>query len=261
MKINYENKVVLITGAGGAIGNAMAKAFAENGAKVAVCDVNETTGKKTVEEISAANGIAEFFYLDVSKKNDFDDVIIKIAEKFGGIDILVNNAGVNVGPKDRKPINEFDDKAWDWIIGIDLDGVFHCSKAVIPYIIERSGGVIINISSVVGQVPFRNQCAFAAAKAGVINLSKAMALELAPQNIRVNVIAPGSILMEGTKDLFYQDMAKAEAMLSHIPQHRAGSPEDIAYAALYLASSEAGYVTGSVLTVDGGWTCGFARDF
>jgi NAD(P)-dependent dehydrogenase (short-subunit alcohol dehydrogenase family) len=199
--------------------------------------------------------------LDLSRKDTFSKAVYEISILFGGIDILINNAGVNVGPNERKPIHEFDDKMWDWIIGIDLDGVFHFSKAVIPQIISREGGVIINISSVVGQIPFRNQCAFTAAKAGVINLSKAMALELAPHNIRVNVIAPGSIMAEGTKKLFYDDPVKTDAILSHIPQHRVGSPDDIAYAALYLASTEAGYVTGSVLTVDGGWTCGYARDF
>lgn len=261
MKINFENKVVIITGAGGTIGSSMAKHFARNGAKIALCDINECTSMKIVEEIREQSGIAEFFMMDLSKKETLADVMKNIVETFGGIDILVNNAGVNVGPADRKSIHEFSDKAWDWIIGIDLDGVFHCSKAAIPYIIERGGGAIINISSVVGLIPFRNQCAFTAAKAGVINLSKAMALELSQHNIRVNVIAPGSIISEGTKDLFYNDPAKAEAMFANIPQHRAGTPDDIANATLYLASEEAGYVTGSVLTVDGGWTCGFARDF
>lgn len=261
MKIDYTGQPVLITGAAGAIGSAMAAAFAENGAKVAVCDINETEGEKTAQKIRDAGGDAGFFFLDLTRKDDIAGVIGRIAEKMGGIGVLINNAGINVPAAERKSIHEFSDQWWEKIINVDLNGVYSCSKAVIPHILSRGGGVILNISSVVGQVPFRNQCAFAAAKAGVIQLSKAMALELAPQNIRVNVIAPGSIIMEGTKQLFYQDPVRTEAILSHIPQHRPGDPADIANAALYLASREAGYVTGSVLTVDGGWTCGYARDF
>jgi NAD(P)-dependent dehydrogenase (short-subunit alcohol dehydrogenase family) len=127
--------------------------------------------------------------------------------------------------------------------------------------VQHGGGSIINISSIVGVIPLRLQCAFTAAKAGVINLSKAMAIELAEHNIRVNVIAPGSVLSEDTRKLFYNDPAKAEALLAHIPQHRAGSPEDIAHMTVFLASDEAAYITGSLHIVDGGWTSGYARDF
>lgn len=261
MKIDFSRKTVVITGAGGAIGSAISKEFAKNGANIAVCDINEKLGRETAKSINEAGGKANYFAMDVSNDSSIRSAINQIADTYGMIDILINNAGVNVGPNDRKPIHEFSDEKWDWILSIDLDGVYHCSKAAIPHMSKRGSGTIINISSVVGQIPFRNQCAFTAAKAGVINLSKAMALELAPENIRVNVIAPGSIIMEGTKALFYADKEKAEAMLSHIPQHRAGAPEDIANAALFLASKEAGYITGNVLTVDGGWSCGFARDF
>ncbi len=261
MKVDLSEKTVLITGAGGAIGSSMAAVMAENGANVAVCDVVLENAEKTVASIREAGGSAKAFYLDVTSPESAEKAALEIEKIFGGIDVLINNAGVNVGPNDRKPVHEFSAEKWDWILSIDLDGVFKVSQAVTPYIIKRGGGAIINISSVVGQIPFRNQCAFTAAKAGVINFSKAMALELAPENIRVNVICPGSIMFEGTKALFYADKEKAERMLSHIPQHKPGKPEDIAYAALYIASDEASYMTGSVLTVDGGWTCGFARDF
>lgn len=261
MKSDLSGKTVLVTGAGGAIGSSMAAVLGANGAAVAVCDIVLANAEKTAAAIREAGGKAKAYYFDVTDPECAARVADEIENDFGGIDILINNAGVNVGPNDRKPLHEFSPEKWEWILSIDLDGVFKVTKAVVPHIIKRGGGSVINISSVVGQVPFRNQCAFTAAKAGVINLSKAMALEFAPENIRVNVICPGSIMFEGTKALFYADKAKAEAMLSHIPQHRPGSPGDIAYAALYLASDESSYMTGSVMTVDGGWTCGFARDF
>ena len=261
MKVDMKGKTVLITGAGGAIGASMASVLAENGAAVAVCDINLENAEKVAAAIRETGGTAKAYYFDVTDPEDAARKAAEIEKDFGGIDVLINNAGVNVGPNDRKPIHEFSPEKWDWILSIDLDGVFKVSRVIVPYMIKRGGGSIINISSVVGQIPFRNQCAFAAAKAGVINLSKAMALELAPDNIRVNAICPGSIMFEGTKALFYADKERAEKMLSHIPQHRPGKPEDIAYAALYVSSDEASYMTGSVLTIDGGWTCGFARDF
>ncbi|MHB1154475.1 MAG: SDR family NAD(P)-dependent oxidoreductase [Eubacteriales bacterium] len=261
IKVDYSSRTVIVTGAAGGIGSRMCSIFAANGASVAVCDINLAGCTAVADAIKADGGIAVPFILDVTDRESLVSVSEQIVKYFGSVDLLINNAGVNVGPNDRNPIKSFSDEKWDWIIGVDLDGVYNVSKTFIPYMLNRDGANIINISSVVGLVPFRRQCAFTAAKAGVVNLTKAMAIELAEDGIRVNCIAPGSILMEGTRALFYNDPAKAEAMMINIPQHRPGSPEDIAYAALYLGADCAGYVTGSVLTVDGGWTCGFARDF
>lgn len=251
----------MVTGAGGAIGSGIAQVFADNGARVAVHDIDEGRGRECVERIRSRGGETLFFGGDVGDPGDMERLAGEICDRWGPADILVNNAGVNVRKDRRRPIHEFGIEDWRRIIRVDLDGVYFCSRAVTGAMAARGSGCVINISSVVGLVPFRNQCAFAAAKAGVINLTRAMALELAPHGIRVNAIAPGSILMEDTRALFYEDRETAERFLSHIPLGRPGEPDDIAYAALYLAADEAKYVTGSVLTVDGGWTCGYARDF
>jgi len=145
------------------------------------------------------------------------------------------------------------------IIDVDLNGTYHCTKKAIPYMTE--GGSIVNIASIVGMLGLRNQCAFNAAKAAVINFTRAIALELAPQGIRANVICPGSIGIAVTNTLWQQNSAM-QGLLSHIPMGRQGAPEEIANVTAFLASDLASYMTGAVIPVDGGWTCGgFARDF
>jgi NAD(P)-dependent dehydrogenase (short-subunit alcohol dehydrogenase family) len=188
----------------------------------------------------------------------------EIRERFGRIDILVNNAGINTR-RDRVPIHEYAPEEWNQILQVDLTGVFLTSRTVIPSMIENRGGRIVNISSIAGLVPLRLQCAYVAAKAGVANLTRAMALELAPHGILVNAVAPGSTLTRGTEALFYgPDGAyteRAASLLSHIPLGRPGRPEEIAHAVLFLVAPESGYITGTILTVDGGWTAGYTRDW
>ena len=261
MKVDLLGKVAVITGAGGGIGRATAISFAENGAKIAVSDVNDKTGEETVRIITEAGGQAKYFTCDVSSIESVQATVKNVIQAFGGVDILVNNAGINVSADRRGPIDVFDDDIWERIVKIDLDGVFYCSKAFLPSIIERQGN-IINIASIVGLVPLRNQSAFAAAKAGVVNLTRAMALELGDRKVRVNAVAPGSILFPpGMKSSVYPDEATEKAMMSQVPLGRPGTPEEIAVAVLFLASDEASYVTGSTMVVDGGWTCGYARSF
>ncbi|MBO4220247.1 MAG: SDR family oxidoreductase [Clostridia bacterium] len=258
MDIRFDGKVVVITGAAGGIGRALSSGFAADGARVAVCDIRGAA--EAAEEMSSAGGELRGYSLDVTDMKSAGDTMEKIASDFGGIDVLINNAGINVGPDKRQFTDEFDDEWWDRIINVDLNGVYICTKAAVPYMKGREGSNIINISSVVGMVPFRRQCAFNAAKAGVINFSKAMALEFADYGIRVNVIAPGSVCIPVTQTLWKENKA-LEGLLSHIPQHRQGSTEDISGAARFLASGFASYITGTVLNVDGGWICGYARDF
>jgi 3-oxoacyl-[acyl-carrier protein] reductase len=149
------------------------------------------------------------------------------------------------------------------LINVDLNSIFYCCRAVSPRMVERRSGCIINIASIVGLVPIRRQIAYAAAKAGVVNVSRAAALELGPYGIRVNAIAPGSTLTAGTEAIFYnpEKKALADSLISHIPLSRPGTPDDIANAALFLAAPESAYITGTVIVVDGGWTAGFARDW
>ena len=186
------------------------------------------------------------------------------APQFSRIDILVNNAGINT-VKDRVPLDEYHRDDWDKILRVDLTGVFVVSQAVIPRLVAAGGGRIVNIASVAGLVPLRLQSAFVAAKAGVVNLTKSMALELAPRGILVNSVAPGSVLTQGTQALFYGAdgtySERAASLVSHIPLGRPGTPEEIAHAVLFLVAPEASYVNGAVLTVDGGWTAGYHREW
>ena len=222
---------------------------------------NTEKGEKFEKELTDNGAKAVFIQGDVSDMGSMRLMAEKAVSKFGHIDILVNNAGINVGGDRRVLINEFNEEDWSNIVNTDLNGVYYCTKPVLKYMVEQKFGRIINISSIVGLVPLRNQSAFAAAKAGVVNLTKAMAIELAQFGILVNCICPGSIIFEGTRKLFYADKKVADRMLSHIPLGRAGEPEEIAGATVFLASDEATYITGNIMTIDGGWTCGFARDF
>ena len=167
--------------------------------------------------------------------------------------------------KNRVDISEYSSKDWEKVLGVDLNGVFYCSQDVSRVMIRQKSGRIINIGSVFGSIPARKQIAYVAAKAAVHNLTKAMALELAPHGINVNAVAPGSTLTQGTEKLFYgKDAAQTKMvkrMLSHIPLGRPGEPEDIANAVLFLSGEESKYITGHILIVDGGWTCGDAIDF
>lgn len=265
MKVNLDGRVALITGAERGIGKAIALAFAENGAIVAVNDINPS-GAETCEEIRRRGGDAEFYPADVGDAEAVNRMVAAVEQAWGKIDILINNAAVYVVVKDQKdrlPTHQTSDSDWHRILRVDLDGVFYCSRAVSTRFVERRQGVIINIGSVVGMVPLRMQCAYAAAKAAVLNLTRSHALEVGRYGVRVNAIAPGSTLTDATREVFYSPAAQklTESFLSHIPLGRPGSVEDIANAALYLASDDAKYVTGHTLVVDGGWTAGYMPEW
>jgi NAD(P)-dependent dehydrogenase (short-subunit alcohol dehydrogenase family) len=260
MKVDLSGTIALVTGAGRGIGQAIADAFAENGSRVIYADIDFSSA----EEAAAPFPNCTAMRLDVTDERQVDKVIAEIVRTHGRLDILVNNAGVNTLAH-RVPIDQFPREEWDRLLNVDLNGVFLMSKAGARVMVAQGAGKIINITSVAGLVPLRLQCPFVAAKAGVVNLTKAMALELGPRGILVNALAPGSTLTEGTKKLFYgedgQFKDSVQQLLNHIPLGRPARPEEIAHAALFLAAPESSYINGHILTVDGGWTAGYMREF
>jgi len=260
MQVDLAGKTALVTGAGRGIGQAIANALAANGANVLYTDIDEESAKRASEAVTGSFG----FKLDVSDPTSTVRGVEMTLERFGTLDILVNNAGINTLAH-RVNIDQFPLNEWDRILRVDLTGLFLMSQAALAPMIHQQSGRIINIASVAGLVPLRLQSAFVAAKAGVVNLTKSMALELGPQGILVNGIAPGSIMTEGTKQLFYGDDGKfkefAATLLAHVPLGRPGTPEEIGHAALFLAAPESSYINGHILTVDGGWTAGYTREF
>ena len=264
MKVDLDEQVAIVTGGANGIGRAIAQVFAENGANVVIVDIDHVAGESTAREVRKTGGVCLSIRGDVSNPEDMASVATQVMERFGQINLLVNNAGINTA-RDRVPIHEYLMEDWQRIIQVDLTGVYVTSRATIPSILASGGGRIVNISSIAGLVPLRLQSAFVAAKAGVVNLTKSMALELGPQGILVNVVAPGSTLTTGTEALFYGKdgtyTEKAASLLSHIPLGRPGQVEEIAHAVLFLVAPEASYINGAVLTVDGGWTAGYTRDW
>jgi len=260
VQVDLSGQVALVTGAARGIGQAIADALAQNGARVFYTDVDLEEAARSASAWPAATAAA----MDVTDEAQIQAVTDAIVGECGRIDILVNNAGVNTLAH-RVPIDQFPRQEWDRIVGVDLTGLYLVSKAVAAVMRSQRSGRIINIASIAGLVPLRLQSPFVAAKAAVVNLTKSMAIELGAEGILVNVIAPGSILTEGTKQLFYGQDGKfrdsVSRMLSHIPLGRPGTVQEVAHAALFLAAPEASYMNGAVLTVDGGWTAGYAREF
>ena len=258
MQVDLSGKVSLVTGAARGIGQAIADQLAANGSRVVYADRDDAG------PAAARSPGAVAMHMDVTDRGQIDAAIGRTMEMFGRLDILVNNAGINTW-KYRVTIDEFPREEWDRILAVDLTGLYEVSQVAARIMRKQKSGRIINIASIVGLVPLRLQCAFAAAKAGVIHLTKTMALELGTHGILVNCVAPGSILTEGTKKLLYGEdgmfKESVQKMLDHVPLGRPGTTDEIAVAVLFLAAPENSYTHGHILTVDGGWTVGYAREF
>ena len=239
------NKVAIITGASSGMGRVTAYLFAREGAKVAVADVNDTGGEETVANIKANGGEAIFVHTDVSSAADVQNLVKETVKKFGRIDILFNNAGK--GGK-RAPVEKLEESIWDDKLATNLKGVFLGAKYVVPEMRKTGGGVIISTGSMSGIRPRGLDSAYAASKAGVNILTKELALELGPE-IRVNCINPGPIFTNMTAGNFTPQL---QADIQQLPLKHGGKPEDIAYTALFLASDESSFITGSCINVDGG---------
>ncbi len=245
--MSLEDKVALVTGAGQGIGQAIALAFAKEGARVVVNDVDDKGIDETQGRLRSLGGGCLGVRADVSRSQEVKAMMDRIVAEYGTLDILVNNAGIVRGG----PMEDHAEEDWDAVIGVDLKGVFLCSKYAARIMIPRKSGCIINISSVAAHEPGPGIGAYNAAKAGVIALTKQCAIEWGRHNIRVNSISPG--LIWTSINPAYQDPEVRKAREGMIPLGRLGNPEDIASVAVMLASEGAGYITGCDIQVDGGF--------
>ncbi|MDQ0177057.1 SDR family NAD(P)-dependent oxidoreductase [Bacillus chungangensis] len=245
-----DNKVAIVTGAGGGMGKAEALLFAKEGAKVVVTDVQEDKVKEVVAEIKALGSDALGFYQDVTSEETWSQIVKKTVDVFGKIDILVNNAGVS---GDETPMHEITLEKWSQIMDINLKGTFLGMKHVVPYMKENGGGSIVNISSIAGLTGMSKGGPYTASKGGVRMISKGAAIEYAKDNIRVNSVHPGVIETPMTKALLENEQY-AQWFASITPIGRLGKAEDVAEGVLYLASDESSFVTGVELPIDGGFT-------
>ncbi|MDO8668408.1 MAG: SDR family NAD(P)-dependent oxidoreductase [bacterium] len=244
--MRLKNKVAIITGAGSGIGRASALAFVREGAKVVVADWSEKGGEETVKLIKEEKGQAIFVKTDVSRAADVENLVKKCLAEYEKVDILFNNAGiVKMGA-----LHETSEADWDQVINVNLKSIFLCSKAVLPEMLKQGKGKIVSTASIAGLVGFSQIGPYCASKGGMIALTREMALEYASKKINVNCIAPGVIKTAMTVDT----PGGMKGYMDNTPYPRLGEGEDIAMAALYLASDESDFVTGEVLVVDGGWT-------
>lgn len=242
----FENKIVLVTGAGRGIGASIAKRFASEDAEVIVnYSGNDEAAQKTVDEITATGGQAQKYKCSVNDSESVKVMIDEIIKEFGRIDILVNNAGIT---KDGLMLR-MTDEDFDRVIDVNLKGTFNCTKYVSKYMLKQKSGKIINISSVVGLSGNAGQVNYSASKAGIIGITKSAAKELSSRGITVNAVAPGYVDTDMTKVL--SDNIRNE-ILKNIPLQRMGNVEDISNCVAFLASEDASYITGQVISVDGG---------
>jgi 3-oxoacyl-[acyl-carrier protein] reductase len=239
--MRFENKVVLVTGGAAGIGKATAECFAAEGARVVICDVKDDTGQPDYYKVNVVDRQAVQAWVD------------DVKAKYGRIDVLVNNAGITrdgqlVKMQDGQLVKQMAEADFDLVVDINLKGVFNCTQAVVPHMINGGGGVILNASSVVGLDGNFGQTNYVATKAGVIGMTKVWARELGRYNIRVNAVAPGFIMTEMTAKMPEKVL---DGMKARTPLGRMGQPTDIANAYVFLASDEASFISGTVLRVDG----------
>jgi 3-oxoacyl-[acyl-carrier protein] reductase len=256
MDTGLRDKVVIVTGAAAGIGRATARRFAAEGARVSAWDVAEAPGLPA--ELQAAGGHGLFVRVDVSSPSSVQAGVGAVLDRWGRIDVLVNNAGILrdaqlVKWKDGAVLATLTDEQWDAVLGVNLKGVFLCTRAVVPHMIRGGGGVVLSASSVVGLYGNFGQTNYVASKAGVIAMTRTWARELGRHKIRVNAVAPGFVATEILRSMPEKVLG---AMVEHTPIGRMGQPEDIAEAYCWLASDQASFVHGAVLSVDGGLVTG-----
>jgi len=246
---NLQGKIALVTGASRGLGKAITLGLAQAGSDVAVADVLNTA--ETVEEIKKIGRTAIGISVDVSEELSVASMVDQVIEKFGRIDILVNNAGI----LKSAPAEEMAEQDWDKVMKINLKGQFLCARQVGKQMIKQKSGKIINVASIAGLAAFAQTAAYNASKAGVILMTKTLAIEWGKHNIRVNAICPGVFATAMTKN-FLKDENFVQMIKNKVPLGRYGQPEELIGAAIYLASDASSYLTGHALVVDGGYTAG-----
>lgn len=254
--MRLRDKVAIITGSSSGMGLAAAKLFAREGAKIAIIDVKWKEGEDALKEIQKAGGEGVFIKADVSKIAELQQMAEETCRAFGKIDILYNNAGIHPDSS-RLPLAECPEDVWNRLMEINFKSVFLASKVVIPYMMRNGKGSIINTSTIYAFVAAKSRSAYTASKGGIVPLSKSMAIDYAPYNIRVNCICPGAIETDLSREYFNnarKDPQVWQEFMKTIPLARVAGPEEVAYAALFLASDESSYITGTELIVDGGYS-------
>ncbi len=245
-----EGKVSLITGGGSGIGKASALAFAREGSKVVVADVNVEGGEQTVRLIQDTGGEATFVRADVSNSGDVSDMVSHAVQTYNRLDCAFNNAGISGG---RGRIHEYTEDDWSRVLNINLTGVWLCMKYEIIQMLKQGGGAIVNTASVMGLVGGSRSPAYGATKHGVVGLTKTGAVDYAQEAIRINAVCPGYIRTPMIEQGILSDPVAEERVVSRHPMHRLGTPEEIAEAVVWLCSDAASFVTGHAMTVDGGY--------
>jgi NAD(P)-dependent dehydrogenase (short-subunit alcohol dehydrogenase family) len=251
-----EGKVAVITGAASGQGRAAARLFAKEGARVVVADLNDEGAQEVVRDITDSGGEAATARVDVSREAEVEDMIRQAVEEFGRLDVLFNNAGVGYSASDRMKmasVVETPEKDWDAILAINLKGVAMGCKHAIPIMEEQGGGAIVNNASINALVGLPGADAYTAAKGGIVSLTRVLAVDWGPKNIRINCICPGGVETPMIAPVL-SDEQVLSLMRESTPLGRLARPEEIAQVALFLASDEASYLNGAILPVDGGWT-------
>lgn len=250
-----KDKVAIITGGGRGIGKSAALKFSQEGAKVIVVDINKKTGERVASEITKSSQDALFLPADVSKTNDVKNVFQEVQKKYGRLDILYNNASIYLAEKDGR-IVDIEEDIWDRVIAVNLKSIYLFCKYAIPLMIKSGGGSIVNTASSAGVIGIPNCDAYTATKGAVIALTRSMAVEYGPKNIRVNCIAPAAIKtpMLGLSNLDNPNFDEKSFLALRTPLRRYGDPEEIANIAIFLASDESSYINGAIIVADGGIT-------
>ena len=252
--MKLKDKVAVVTGAAGGIGQAIAELFAREGARVALADRDATRLREVADAISASGGDIAAFEVDVSDGASVTRMVDAVASRFQRLDILVNNAGIRY----VKPFLEYSEEEWRKTLDVNLTGLFLCCRAVVPHMLRNGRGKIVNVGSVAGEFGRPHRIAYCASKGGAIAFTKALAVDLSGKNICVNALAP-ALIDTPLNATYANDAALADVWGKELLVRRWGRPQDVSAAALYLASDDADYVTGVVLAIDGGWTASLLR--